>query len=60
LGKEKITAMNPNDKTSLEEKLTKRLVKLQEESAFGLALEIKTQKLENEIRAGIYIWWRQA
>ena len=52
--------MNPNDKTSLEEKLTKRLVKLQEESAFGLALEIKTQKLENEILAGIYIWWRQA
>jgi hypothetical protein len=52
--------MNPNDKNSLEEKLTKRLVKLQEESSFGLALEIKTQKLENEILASIYIWWRQA
>jgi hypothetical protein len=52
--------MSPNDKTSLEEKLSKRLVKLQEESAFGLELEIKTQKLENEILASIYIWWRQA
>jgi len=48
------------DPVQIKKTLDKKLVKLQGESAFVQSVVAKTNQLEYENLAGIYIWWRAA